>query len=104
MWIVPTELTQALRGIGNALGGSEDGSGTWEPGDDSGAADELAAMRLEDPREALSRAQAEAAGAVADAEGAARVASPEPTVGDVPPPAGTRSPDGPPPGPSVDRE
>src|SRR4051794_39510985 len=34
MWIVPTELTQALRGIGNALGGSQDGQGTWTPGDD----------------------------------------------------------------------
>ena len=89
MWIVPTELTQALRGIGNALGGSEDGRGTWEPGDDSGAADELAAMRLEDPREALLRAQAEAAGAVADAEGASRVASPH-----EPPPAPSPSPDG----------
>src|SRR3712207_1640750 len=30
VWIVPTELTQALRGIGNALGGSQDGQGTWE--------------------------------------------------------------------------
>jgi regulator of protease activity HflC (stomatin/prohibitin superfamily) len=112
MWIVPTELTQALRGIGNALGGSEDGSGTWEPGHQGAADDDLTEMRLEDPREALSRARAEAAGAVADAEGAARVASPTPTVADVPPPAGTLPahgtppdgpPGGPPPGPSARR-
>src|SRR5690242_20304541 len=41
MWIVPTELTQALRGIGQALGGSDDGSGTWEPADDGVVAGEL---------------------------------------------------------------
>jgi len=76
MWIVPTELTQALRGIGNALGGSQDGQGTWQPGQLGAAEDDLTEMRLEDPREALSRAQAEADAAVADAEGAARVASP----------------------------
>ena len=76
MWIVPTELTQALRGIGQALSGSEDGAGTWVPADDGAGAGELTDARLEDPREALSRARAEAAGAVADAEGAARVASP----------------------------
>ena len=88
MWIVPTELTQALRGIGNALGGSQDGQGTWQPGDHGAAEDELTEMRLEDPREALSRARAEA-----DAEGAARVASPTPTVADVPPPAGSLPPE-----------
>src|SRR5919112_3002496 len=33
MWIVPTELTQALRGISTALGGAQDGEGTWQPGD-----------------------------------------------------------------------
>jgi regulator of protease activity HflC (stomatin/prohibitin superfamily) len=95
MWIVPTELTQALRGIGNALGGSEDGAGTWQPGDDSAAAAELTEMRLEDPREALSRARAEAAGAVADAEGASRVADPARAVADVPPPSDGPATDGP---------
>jgi regulator of protease activity HflC (stomatin/prohibitin superfamily) len=75
MWIVPTELTQALRGIGHALGGGDDdGGASWRPGDDGDTADELTDTRLEDPREALSRARAEAAGASADAEGAARSA------------------------------
>lgn len=76
VWIVPTELTQALRGIGSALGGDTDGQGTWQPGpvsDGSGTTD-IEAATLEDPQEALSRARAEAAGAVADAEGAAREA------------------------------
>jgi regulator of protease activity HflC (stomatin/prohibitin superfamily) len=74
LWIVPTELTQALRGIGSALGGSSDGQGTWVPGADtgSGLAADLAATKLEDPEAALNRARAEVAGAVADAEGASR--------------------------------
>jgi regulator of protease activity HflC (stomatin/prohibitin superfamily) len=63
VWIVPTELTQALRGIGTALGGGDDDSGTWVPGpanDDE--ADALGATELEDPGQALRRARAEAAG------------------------------------------
>jgi len=71
VWIVPTELTQALRGIGNALGGSYDGEGTWVPGADtgSGLAADLAATQLEDPEAALSRARAGGGRRVADAEG-----------------------------------
>ena len=74
IWIVPTELTQALRGIGQALGGESDGTGTWEPGavTGSGLAADLAQTQLEDPQQALSRAKAEADAAAADAEGAAR--------------------------------
>lgn len=75
VWIVPTELTQALRGIGNALGGAEDGKGTWVPGNGGEGVDltaDLARTRLEDPEQALTRARAEAASAVADAEGASR--------------------------------
>jgi regulator of protease activity HflC (stomatin/prohibitin superfamily) len=98
MWIVPTELTQALRGIGSALGGSDgdsdgaaangangagqfDGNGTRRRGDHAAAAGDgdsaglagpLADTALEDPAQALERARAEAAGAVADAEGEAR--------------------------------
>jgi hypothetical protein len=71
VWIVPTELTQALRGIGAALGGGTDGQGTWAPGrsdDDHGISSALAATALEDPQEALQRAKAD----VADAESAAR--------------------------------
>lgn len=75
VWIVPTELTQALRGIGNALGGGSDGQGTWTPGSDAdGEVADLASTRLEDPAQALTRAREEAAGAVADAEGASRQA------------------------------
>jgi regulator of protease activity HflC (stomatin/prohibitin superfamily) len=75
VWIVPTELTQALRGIGNALGGSNDGEGTWTAGPDQLTGDiDLASTALEDPGAALDRARAEAAGLVADAEGAARSA------------------------------
>ena len=79
VWIVPSELTQALRGIGNALGGSEDDEGTWEPGEStgSGLASELYGATLEDPQAALRRARAEAASAVADAEGSIRRAAPE---------------------------
>lgn len=89
VWIVPTELTQALRGIGQALGGESDGHGGWdgsgsalvEPastGSESAEplAGDLATTTLEDPEQALSRARAEAAGAVADAEGASRSAAP----------------------------
>jgi regulator of protease activity HflC (stomatin/prohibitin superfamily) len=92
VWIVPTELTQALRGIGAALGGSDgdsdattfvgparvDGNGA-RPGtstDDGETSVALAGplddTALEDPAQALERARAEAAGAVADAEGESR--------------------------------
>jgi hypothetical protein len=82
VWIVPTELTQALKGIGNALGGGSDGTGTWTPGpmgdEDLGG---LGATKLEDPNAALRRARAEAADAVADAERTRRMApsAPMPT-------------------------
>jgi len=93
VWIVPTELTQALRGIGAALGGSDgdtDATAFTSPvrSDGNGArgrstnADEgdaavpvagpLGDTALEDPAQALERARAEAAGAVADAEGESR--------------------------------
>ncbi|MFZ0161193.1 MAG: SPFH domain-containing protein [Kineosporiaceae bacterium] len=82
VWIVPTELTQALKGIGNALGGGSDGTGTWTPGpmgdEDLGG---LGATKLEDPNAALRRARAEAADAAADAERTRRMApsAPMPT-------------------------
>jgi regulator of protease activity HflC (stomatin/prohibitin superfamily) len=102
VWIVPTELTQALHGIGQALGGTDaagtgvrapsfgeppgngsapgmgDGQGNGQVGVSAGAgapdADsvEFADAALEDPRVALDRARAEAADAVADAEGESR--------------------------------
>jgi regulator of protease activity HflC (stomatin/prohibitin superfamily) len=72
LWIVPSELTQALGGISKALSGGADGEGAWVPGTaaDDAMADSFAATQLEDSRAALRRAQSEAADAVADAEGA----------------------------------
>jgi regulator of protease activity HflC (stomatin/prohibitin superfamily) len=69
MWIIPSELTDALKGIGSALGGRD----TDDPGDrwvDTGevmptAFDETT---LEDPAKALAEARGQAAGATAEAE------------------------------------
>jgi len=74
VWIVPTELTQALRGIGSALGGGDDAQGTWEPGipqvpgmpvmpsaGRGGAGNGHVEPVLEDPAVALQRARAEVA-------------------------------------------
>ncbi|HEY6793750.1 MAG TPA: SPFH domain-containing protein, partial [Kineosporiaceae bacterium] len=97
VWIVPTELTQALRGIGTALGGGDDsaaawapsagtsagppepeaaaGSGSDAPGDGvlSGTVPSLAETALEDPAEALRRAKAEVAGAEGTAAESSRM-------------------------------
>jgi regulator of protease activity HflC (stomatin/prohibitin superfamily) len=79
LWIIPTELTQALRGIGQTLGGHPtDETARWD-GDGAGAhreAVDIETPALQDPAEALSQARAEVADAVADAEGASRVAHP----------------------------
>lgn len=78
VWVVPTELTQALRGIGAALGGA-DGAGAAadldagprgvlsEAGVDAGTV-RLGEPVLQDPGEALEQARAEAAGATEEAE------------------------------------
>jgi regulator of protease activity HflC (stomatin/prohibitin superfamily) len=65
MWIIPSELTDALKGIGNALGGSEQGpmdvdDERWI---DTGDADDnaFAETVLEDPAKALAEARGEAA-------------------------------------------
>jgi regulator of protease activity HflC (stomatin/prohibitin superfamily) len=80
LWIVPSELTAALRGITTALGGditgSSNGNGT-SPLGPVGGGEPLPGTpfddtQLEDPETALSRARAEAADATADAEGASR--------------------------------
>jgi regulator of protease activity HflC (stomatin/prohibitin superfamily) len=74
VWIVPTELTQALRGIGSALGGADDARGVWSPGPPEGAGTgpvaSLAETQLEDPESALRRAQEEVAGAEGSVEAA----------------------------------
>ncbi|KUG58382.1 hypothetical protein AVL62_10740 [Serinicoccus chungangensis] len=76
MWVVPTELTAALSGIGNALGGGRPGDaaaldapsqGLRSDAGDLGL-DDMDTPTLEDPREALRRAREEAEGATRDAE------------------------------------
>jgi regulator of protease activity HflC (stomatin/prohibitin superfamily) len=84
LWIVPTELTQALRGISTALG-AEGGAaaagavanGAWHSGSAAAAFEPLPGTpfddtQLEDPSEALQRARDDAAGATAVAEGESR--------------------------------
>jgi regulator of protease activity HflC (stomatin/prohibitin superfamily) len=72
MWIVPSELTEALSGIGRALGGNARPSGGYqgEPMGDgalAGADGTLGSPTLEDPQEALARAHREAQGAEQEA-------------------------------------
>ncbi len=63
LWIVPSELTQALSGISKAFGGGADGEGTWVPGTakDDALADDFAATQLEDSMSALQQARSQAA-------------------------------------------
>ena len=76
VWIVPTELTRALSGIGAALGGESDGSAHLDAAPGGvlpEAAEGVGGVRLdepvlEDPSEALRKARDEAAGATAEAE------------------------------------
>jgi regulator of protease activity HflC (stomatin/prohibitin superfamily) len=65
MWIIPSELTDALRGIGGMLGKSEQGEGF--PPDDEGQwvdtgtpATAFEETALEDPRQALAEARGQA--------------------------------------------
>jgi len=70
MWIIPSELTEALKGIGSALGGkdTEDPSDRWvDTGEVMPTAFEE--TTLEDPAKALAEARGQAAGASAEAEG-----------------------------------
>ena len=78
MWIVPTELTQALHGIGSALGSSNGRAAAADldagprglrddsPGPGDGV--EMEEPTLQDPAEALRAAREEAAGATREAE------------------------------------
>jgi regulator of protease activity HflC (stomatin/prohibitin superfamily) len=83
LWIVPTELTQALSGISAALGGKSDAPAGAAQNGWNGSPANLEPLpgnpfddtQLEDPTEALQRAREEAAGASAVAEGAARKVS-----------------------------
>ncbi|MDN5764687.1 MAG: SPFH/Band 7/PHB domain protein [Humibacillus sp.] len=70
MWIVPSELTDALKGIGNALGGrddepSRDDEQEWVDAGD-GDSDAFGDTMLEDPAKALAEAREEAARASAE--------------------------------------
>lgn len=63
MWIIPSELTDALRGIGNTLGGQDgpvaEGDDEWvDPGEDHG--NPFANTELEDPAKALQEARGQA--------------------------------------------
>ncbi|MFN8085289.1 MAG: SPFH domain-containing protein [Dermatophilaceae bacterium] len=70
MWIIPSELTDALRGIGTALGGVPTTDGDPEPWVEPGPVqDAFPAAVLEDPREALAKARGQVEEADAEAEG-----------------------------------
>src|SRR3954469_22865976 len=73
MWIVPSEVTDALRGISGALGGTEQGPmvDDEEQWVDTGDAvdNAFAETVLEDPAKALAEARQEAARSSAEAEG-----------------------------------
>src|SRR6478736_690024 len=76
MWIVPSELTDALKGIGNALGGTErpapeDDDESWVQTTDA-EEDAFAETILEDSAKALAEARGEAARSSAEAEGHSR--------------------------------
>jgi regulator of protease activity HflC (stomatin/prohibitin superfamily) len=86
LWIVPSELTAALRGITTALGGDLGDNGAGVTGSNGYVAGPVGGgeplpgtpfddTQLEDPDSALRRARAEAADASADAEGASRKVS-----------------------------
>ncbi|MDN5789308.1 MAG: SPFH/Band 7/PHB domain protein [Micrococcales bacterium] len=71
MWIVPSELTEALRGIGGALGGRDPRAADADDADDWADQavpddDVFAETVLEDPAKALAEARGEAAKASAE--------------------------------------
>jgi regulator of protease activity HflC (stomatin/prohibitin superfamily) len=89
VWVVPTELTRALSGIGAALGGErgDDGHLDRSPGSvREGGGEEhgggMDAPILEDPGAALQRARDEAAGATREAERSTRRTGARGPVGD----------------------
>ena len=81
MWIIPSELTEALRGIGTALGGTtsapvEDDQPWVDDGE--GMPNAFEETVLEDPAQALAEARGQAARSTAEAEGHAAGASGQP--------------------------
>jgi regulator of protease activity HflC (stomatin/prohibitin superfamily) len=94
MWIVPTELTQALSGIGAALGGTPASAGANPLDGRPGSVQDLGAEGvplpetvLQDPAEALQQARAEAAGAEREAERSTPRGRRAEAAADGPPPA-----------------
>ncbi|MGW5239695.1 SPFH domain-containing protein [Monashia sp. NPDC004114] len=93
MWIVPSELTDALKGIGNALGGNEAPRSDMddEPWVEPELDDAFSETILEDPAKALAEARGQAAQASAEStEHAAPVGRQQPPIRhggtEVPPP------------------
>ena len=90
MWIVPSELTDALKGIGNALGGPESRPGEDEDWTEPELDDAFAETVLEDPAKALAEARGQAAQASAEssehANPVSRQQPPVQAVADGPPP------------------
>ena len=75
LWVIPSELTEALKGIGSALGGNDgkgggwDDSEPWSPSDTPPAEDVFASTTLQDPAEALREARQQAESSEREAEG-----------------------------------
>ncbi len=116
MWIIPSELTDALKGIGNALGGDDggpapDSGDEWVEPEDLGD-DAFTETVLEDPAKALAEARGEAARASAEStDHAAPPRRQQPPIrsslSDVPPspsvaPAPSAPVDAPPAAPSIE--
>ena len=109
MWIIPSELTDALKGIGNALGGNDphpgdDDDETWVQTTDA-EEDAFAETILEDSAKALAEARGEAAAASAEStEHTGPIwrqrASVHPAGPDVPPPPAAAPPVSPPAAPA----
>jgi regulator of protease activity HflC (stomatin/prohibitin superfamily) len=74
VWIIPSEIGDALKGLGGVLGKAvpdfERASSTWSSVEEPYDA-EFEAATLQDPGEALAEARRDVAGATAEAEGAA---------------------------------
>jgi hypothetical protein len=91
LWIIPSEIGDALKGLGGVLGKAvpdlERATSSWSG---EHAADELGfeAATLQDPNEALAEARRDAAGASAEAEGAATLGMHRPALSEGSAPAG----------------
>jgi regulator of protease activity HflC (stomatin/prohibitin superfamily) len=93
LWIIPSEIGDALKGLGGALGKALpdlERASSARSGPDLPDEAEFEAPTLQDPNEALAEARRDAAGATAEAEGAATLGAHQgmpaaPTGGEVAP-------------------